>query len=277
MDVSGARTERWSHYLPKAAGLRDSGLACLGAGEHVGQVAYTRRRTLSSHALVVVSEGSGVFHDPVARTPVAAPAWFWLFPGVWHEYGPGTSGWTEHWVLFEGIATRTYGAYGAWDQATPVEFGQLPPDELRASFGALRAATATPSRQGQAHAATLVHRLIGAALAARAPRKPRTAVQTLVDGSAEALSIAERAGQLGISETQLRTQVHAATGLTPHELVLRTRLARAQELLAESDLTVSEVAAQVGYDDPAYFSRLFVRRVGLSPTTFRRQQQRHHP
>jgi AraC-like DNA-binding protein len=90
-------------------------------------------------------------------------------------------------------------------------------------------------------------------------------------GAAETLSVAERAVQLGLSEAQLRTEVLAATGLTPHELVLRTRLARAQQLLAESDLTVSEIAVQVGYDDPGYLSRLFVRRVGMSPTTFRQQ------
>ena len=270
--MAAARVQRWSHYLPKAPGLRDTGLACLGAGEHRGQVAKTHRRALSSHALVVITEGTGFFRDPAVRSPVASPAWFWLFPGVWHEYGPGASGWTEHWILFEGIATRAYAAYGAWDQISPVESGQLPPDELRSCFSALRAATATPSRYKQVLAATLVHRLVGATVAARAPRKPRTAVQALIDGSAETLSVAERAAQLGISEAQLRTEVLAATGLTPHELVLRTRLARAQELLAESGLTVSEIAAQVGYDDPAYLSRLFVRRVGMSPTTFRQQQ-----
>jgi AraC-like DNA-binding protein len=275
--MSAARGERWSHYLPKAPGLRDSGLACLGAGEQASQVAVTRRRTLSSHALVVITEGSGFFRAAAVETPVVSPAWFWLFPGVWHEYGPGASGWTEHWILFEGIATRAYAAYGAWDQTRPLESGQLSPDELRACFSALRAATATPSRYGQLLAASVVHRLVGATVAARAPGTPRSAVQALVDGSAETLTVAERAAQLGISQRQLRTEVLAATGLTPHELVLRTRLARAQELLAESGLTVSEIAAQVGYDDPAFFSRLFVRRVGMSPTTFRRQQQRHQP
>nr|WP_238362675.1 AraC family ligand binding domain-containing protein [Actinopolymorpha pittospori] len=46
----------------------------------------------------------------------------------------------------------------------------------------------------------------------------------------------------------------------------------AKELLATSDLGVSSVARQVGYEDPTYFARIFGRKVGLSPTEFRSQQ-----
>src|SRR5215475_6385268 len=257
--------DRWAHYLPRAPGLRDSGLACLGAGEQMGLLTGTRLRTLASYALVIVSEGSGHFRDPSLDTRVVAPAWFWLFPGVWHEYGPDASGWTEHWVLFEGVGTRGYAAYNAWDQAQPMERAALPHGELAACFAALRTATATPGRYGQLAAAGLVQRLIGATVAVRAPRAPRSAVQALIQSAAENLSVAEHAARAEVTSRRLRAEVREATGLTPHELVLRTRLARAQELLADSDLTVMEVAAQVGYDDPAYFSRLFTRRVGMPP------------
>lgn len=255
--------------------MRDSGLACLGAGEQHSLLARARRRTLPSHALVIVNDGSGRFRCPTLDSRVVAPAWFWLFPGVWHEYGPDPTGWTEHWVLFEGVATRGYAAYGAWDEARPVHAGELSPAELSACFAALRAATTTPGQYGQLVAAALVHRLIGATTAARGPAQPCSAVQALVQGAAEDLSVAERAARVGLSPNQLRTEIRDTTGLTPHELVLRTRLSRAQELLAASDLTVTEISAQVGYDDPAYFSRLFTSRIGTSPTRFRLQQRRH--
>lgn len=264
----------WANYLPRAPGLRDSGLACLGAGEQSGRLPRTGRRTLSSHALVIVTDGGGFFRDESIDSDVRSPAWFWLFPGSWHEYGPTRPGWAEHWILFEGVATRGYGAFGAWDQRQPLEQGALSGDELRTCFDGLRAATETPGLRGQLVAASYVHRLIGLTAAARELPEARSAVQALIDGAAEPLPVAARARRLGISPEQLRTEVRTATGLSPHELVLRTRLNRAQQLLVASDLSVAAIAAQVGYDDPAYFSRLFARRIGVPPQTFRRQQRR---
>jgi AraC-like DNA-binding protein len=62
--------------------------------------------------------------------------------------------------------------------------------------------------------------------------------------------------------------------------VLGTRLNEAKALLADSGLTIAAIARQVGYGDPAYFSRLFSARVGLSPRAFRHHgamAQRNHP
>ncbi|MFE1793688.1 helix-turn-helix domain-containing protein, partial [Streptomyces sp. NPDC059525] len=54
--------------------------------------------------------------------------------------------------------------------------------------------------------------------------------------------------------------------------LLGIRLTRAKELLARTDLPVAGIARRVGYEDPAYFSRLFSRRVGMAPVRFRAQQ-----
>lgn len=272
--MNAAAAASWAQYMPRAIGLRDSGLACLGAGEQHGLLTSTRRRTLASHALVIISAGTGYFRCSTLDTRIGGPSWFWLFPGTWHEYGPDRVGWTEHWVLFEGVATRGYASYGAWSQSRPLTAGELPAGELTACFSALRVATAAPGQHGQLVAAGLVHRLIGAAAAACKHTEQHSAVQALVQAAAENLSVAERAARLGLRSGQLRKEVRDSTGVTPHELVLRTRLVRAQELLANSNLTVTEIAAQVGYDDPAYFSRLFTRRVGTSPIQFRRQEHR---
>ena len=60
-----------------------------------------------------------------------------------------------------------------------------------------------------------------------------------------------------------------AAGMPPAQYQLRLRLNQAQELLSGSALTVSEVAAQVGYADALYFSRLFRRKTGVSPSQYR--------
>ena len=48
------------------------------------------------------------------------------------------------------------------------------------------------------------------------------------------------------------------------------RLRRAQELLKDSELSVNEVASKCGYTDIAYFSRSFKKRLGVSPSKWRK-------
>lgn len=59
-------------------------------------------------------------------------------------------------------------------------------------------------------------------------------------------------------------------GLTPQQFLLRIRMERAKELLRYTDLTVGEVAEKVGFADALYFSRVFRRYAGCSPSEFRR-------
>ena len=115
------------------------------------------------------------------------------------------------------------------------------------------------------------HRLIGLAAELSQPSNhdARTLVEILEATSAENLTVAQRARRAGVGVTVLREQVLAETGLTPHEVVLRTRLARAQHLLTSSELSITQIATQVGYDDPAYFSRFFRARTGMAPQDFR--------
>jgi AraC-like DNA-binding protein len=64
----------------------------------------------------------------------------------------------------------------------------------------------------------------------------------------------------------------ASYGLPPHAFITERRLARAQALLAESKLTITEIALEIGMSH-SHFSRTFLKRFGVSPREFRRQRQ----
>jgi AraC-like DNA-binding protein len=57
--------------------------------------------------------------------------------------------------------------------------------------------------------------------------------------------------------------------VTPHEYLTRVRIERARELLAESDLQVTEICFEVGFESLGSFSTLFHRMVGWSPSIYR--------
>jgi AraC-like DNA-binding protein len=67
-------------------------------------------------------------------------------------------------------------------------------------------------------------------------------------------------------------QFRAATGLRPHEYLLRRRIERAQELLLGSGMPVVEVALSVGFQTQSHFTSAFKRIVGQPPSAWREAQ-----
>lgn len=72
-----------------------------------------------------------------------------------------------------------------------------------------------------------------------------------------------------VSTRQLNRLVHEEFGKSVFDLLHEIRIERAKRMLLESDEKVIYVATMVGYDDPSFFSRLFVRYTGCSPREYR--------
>jgi len=66
---------------------------------------------------------------------------------------------------------------------------------------------------------------------------------------------------------------------TPHQYIIRKRIEKARELLALSDLSVTDICFEVGFESLGSFSTLFHRLVGWSPSVYRARsrEQRRHP
>ena len=75
--------------------------------------------------------------------------------------------------------------------------------------------------------------------------------------------------EVGLSRVQLYRKVKAITGLTPVELLRQMRLQRAYALLTSTTKTVSEIAYEVGFGTPGYFSTCFKKQFGKYPTELR--------
>ncbi len=82
------------------------------------------------------------------------------------------------------------------------------------------------------------------------------------------------ADALAVPAPALSKALSQATGKTTKELILDRVMIEAARLLRFTDLTVGQIAAQVGFGDPLYFSRAFKRQRGLSPQAFREESQR---
>lgn len=109
----------------------------------------------------------------------------------------------------------------------------------------------------------------GAALAARADKLIRTRFS-------EALQTSTLAQELDCNADYLGRVYHRSYGCTLTDALHRTRLKEARALLLESGMNVDQIARSVGYNDPGYFRRNFLRQEGLSPRAYRRLHARMH-
>ena len=271
----------WSHYASPRHAMRRFLISCHGAGEQSGPQPPFRRRALPTRGLVYISEGCGAYeeYEPRGlRVPVEGPAVIWLTPGVLHGYGSDAGGWSEHWVLFEGEPFAAFETSGLGGRHRPVQKLVRPVEDAHAIFGELREAVAAVGPRAEIASSVATQRLLLAILDAVEPAEGATDGMTIVDriagGATRTLSVAARAAGVGLTTRELGEVVRAATGLTVNDFVIEVRIARAQSLLAETALDVGQIAARVGYDDAAYFSRVFRRRTGAAPSVFRRQQAR---
>ncbi len=86
------------------------------------------------------------------------------------------------------------------------------------------------------------------------------------------LSVAEVARQLGYSPDYLSHRFHSVTGMRLSAFITEQRMLLATRLLEEDAFNISEVARACGFQDPAYFSRVFRARFGQPPRAWRAAQ-----
>jgi len=84
------------------------------------------------------------------------------------------------------------------------------------------------------------------------------------------LSVRDFCQAVYLSRSQVHRRLKAATGLSAREYILSRRLEHARHLLRSNGLTVSQVAYEVGFRDPAYFSRVFKKQYGQPPAKWRK-------
>ncbi|WP_431679962.1 AraC family transcriptional regulator [Kitasatospora sp. KL5] len=267
--------QRWWHYLTPGPAQAATGLACLGVGMQRGRLPVVGPRTLDRWVAVVVTSGSGWYTArDGSRRPVAAPSVLWLRPGVPHHYAPDGGGWSESFVDFTGPGLAGYAELGLLPQEDLVPL--LAADSAQRVVARIAGACRRGGPLVDAEAGAAVHELLVELHRQRADLDPRGApvLEALRRDAFLPLPVAEHARRAGLTVAGLRRAVRAVGEAGPKEYLLAVRLSEAKLLLAAGELPVAAVARRVGYPDPAYFTRLFTRRVGVAPSVFREREYR---
>jgi AraC family transcriptional regulator len=93
----------------------------------------------------------------------------------------------------------------------------------------------------------------------------------------EPVTLADLAAATGLTRMHFAAQFRAATGLRPHEYLLRRRIERAQEMLLDSGMSVVDIALSVGFQTQSHFTTVFKRFTGQPPLAWRQSQRASAP
>jgi len=244
---------------------------------------WERGRVLSAHQLVYISRGRGSFEAAGrGKTVIEAGDVFLLFPGIWHRYAPDPeTGWDEHWFECGGANLERLYRESGLDAAQPVvrigvneaflqRFYEMSSEmeAERVGHPAILAAIATrivaetgvlPKRRIFRH--TDIEKTIDRAKA------------LMVKRSDAALNMEKVAEELNIGYTWFRRMFREYTGMSPGRYHLQLRLHRARNLLQNTHLTVSQIAAATGFATDRYFVRFFREKTGRTPNEYRREHR----
>jgi AraC-like DNA-binding protein len=242
---------------------------------------WNKGRILNGYYMIFISKGEGVFES--ALTPpseINAGTCFFLFPGVWHRYKPNLqSGWEEYWVGFNGFYPEQLMNKDLFNRENPfinvglnkdllILFRQLIETIGKSCAGyPQQIAGITLQILGLVNAVSL-HQEYDNDPVGKLISKAKFLLQESVE---EPVDIEKLARKLPMGYSSFRKAFKKITGESPNQYHLNLRLSRAKDLLATTALNINEVADQTGFDSVFYFSKLFKKKNGVPPKSYRRE------
>ena len=245
-------------------------------------LSWERGRVLKEYQILYISDGSGQFESEGRRCRKVRPGTLLLlFPGVWHRYRPVLScGWTEHWIELQGDQMKRLTRLGWFKPSKPIYRVGLAP-EISAGFAAAEHLARSKPSGFQVRIGLLglqiLTQIIWSGTESASPSRMDRVVQNALgllganfDGS---VSPETTARQLNVSYSYFRRSFKARTGFSPQQYRLEIRTRHASNLLRNGDLSIKEIAERLGYDSPYHLSGDFKKRLGVSPSSWRRSHQ----
>ena len=239
-------------------------------------------RILNEYQLIYIARGEGIFESSgFSKKKVSEGSVIILFPGEWHRFKPKAStGWDEYWVGFRGDVIDNLIKKQFFHPEEPVLNVGLK-EEILILFTDIIEHTKSEKTGYQPLISGAVLYLLGSIHSFVKQKKfenentveitvnkARFLLRTKIDEDVTMSLIAE---QLQVSYAWFRKMFKLYTGIAPQQYLIQLKIEKAKMLLRNPFKSVKEVAYDLNFDSPFYFSKLFKEKVGLSPDQYKRK------
>jgi AraC family transcriptional regulator, arabinose operon regulatory protein len=240
------------------------------AGHHM------HREQHKDHLLILCTDGEAYLNIEDQPCLVKGGDLVLIPAGAAHRYTAAPDNpWTIHWVHYTGPLASAFQHYMGFDDGLHVQhIGRQP--RLLVDFNGLLSVQQTGFRTaGLVHVANRLRQLL-----AGVPLSLDQAAQTtqpdlevihnfMREHLAERINLDQLADLAGLSPAHFATRYRQATGVSPIQHFLHLKVEQACQLLDSTGHSFAHISRMLGYDDSYYFSRLFKKIMGQSPTDYR--------
>ncbi len=235
-------------------------------------------RILKEFQINFITEGSGILENKHGTFPIKQGSIFFTFPDIWHRYKPNArTGWTENYIGFDGKLARKLIAHPRFRPEEPVfNFGMK--EELLDTYLKIFDLVKKEQPGYQQIASGMVIKLLGYIISFEKQKefsgKPIAQVIEAIrfemrQNMEKELDLIKLAKQHHVSYSFFRKMFKNYTGVAPGQYHLQLRITRAKELLVSTDKSVKEICYELGFNSIYYFSNMFKKKEGVTPTHFR--------
>jgi len=239
-----------------------------------------RGRILNEFQLVYIIKGSGYFEShSCPRTKIMAGTVIMIFPNEWHNYYPDReTGWDEYWVGFKGSNIEKRIEEGFFSKSDPLfKIGISQSligfyediisyvEEERSGYQQLISSIAF-------HILSLVYYKNSNKNYINNPveEKVQQARILMRETVLNPLSPEDIAKKIGVGYSWFRKMFKEYTGISPAQYQLQVKLIKAKELLNSSNMTISEIAYELGFENISQFSTFFKSKEGVTASDFKK-------
>jgi AraC-like DNA-binding protein/mannose-6-phosphate isomerase-like protein (cupin superfamily) len=235
---------------------------------------WEKGRILNEYQFLYILKGEGLFRTALGETFLHAGSFVVLVPGVWHWYRPKEeTGWIEYWVGFDGVYPKMLSECSFLDSTPKISDIGIR-DNIVEQFTRIIEGVANErpgfqqivsSRIPLIYAETRSYAMDSAVEARGKDLFDRISV-VFKANIYSTLDMEALAESLNLNYATFREEFKLYTGLSPYQYFLQMKINRAKELLFEGGLSVKEISYKLSFDNPYYFSRLFKKKTGVSPS-----------
>lgn len=240
------------------------------AGHHM------HRERHNDDLLILCTEGEAFLSIEDEPYMIKAGDLVLLPAGASHRYTAAPENpWTIHWVHYAGPLAEDFRQHmGFIDGVRVLHLGRQP--RLLVDFNGLLSVRQTGFRTpGLVHVANRLRQLLAAiplsmGESGQSQQPDLDVIHNFMrDHLDERVSLGQLADLTGLSATHFATRYRELTGVSPIQHFLHLKVEQACQMLDTTDHSFTQISSQLGYDDNYYFSRLFKKVMGLSPTDYR--------